>query len=479
MPETPIYSVEMPQQNTGNMTRQPPSKGMAAAALNHARAHRHHLIAIVALSVFVALTTAFMPSGDVEANRQEPPAADLHLDADILAPIEVAAVPVDTDLGLLIDTPQARWSEQRVRSGDNLSRVFSRAGFSETDVYRVVNEAPGGKALGRIFPGQVLAFQTGESGQLLAVRHVISPLETVTYRDSEDGFLTERDIREPEPRETWTSAEISSSLFMAGKEAGLSNALIMDLANIFGGVIDFVQDPRKGDTFHVVYEEQYVDGKKYRDGAIVAASFTNRGQTFSAYRYRDSEGDVGYYSEDGTSMRKAFLLAPVDFTRISSNFNPRRLHPIYKTTRPHRGTDYAAPTGTPVYAAGDGKVIKAGYTRANGNYLFVQHGDRYITRYLHLHQRKVKQGQRVAQGEVIGTVGSTGSATGPHLHYEFLIDGVHRDPRKVHQELPKAKMLAAAELPRFQSQIAGASRQLASLQAGTTRLAMNQADDKL
>ncbi len=183
---------------------------------------------------------------------------------------------------------------------------------------------------------------------------------------------------------------------------------------------------------------------------------------------------MGYYSEDGTSMRKAFLLAPVDFTRISSNFNMRRLHPIYKTTRPHRGTDYAAPTGTPVYAAGDGRVIKSGYTRANGNYLFLQHGDQYVTHYLHLHQRKVKQGQRVSQGQVIGTVGSTGAATGPHLHYEFLVNGVHRDPRKIHEQLPKAKVLAAAELPAFQASIANASRQLASLQTDT-RLALNQA----
>ena len=449
---------------------------MAATALDHARAHRHHVIAVVALSAFVALSATLMPSGEVEANRQEALTSDLQLDAGILEPIKVSATPLEADLGALIDTAESQWSQQVVRSGDNLSRVFSRAGFSDTEVHRVVNEAPGGKALGRIFPGQAIAFQTGDKGQLLAVRHVISPLETVTYRDSSEGFVTERDIREPEPMETWASAEITSSLFMAGKEAGLSNALILELANIFGGVIDFVQDPRQGDTFHVIYEVEYVDGKKYRDGAILAASFTNRGKTFSAYRYEDSHGDIAYYNEDGTSMRKAFLLAPVDFTRISSNFNPRRMHPIYKTSRPHRGTDYAAPTGTPVYAAGDGKVIKAGYTPANGNYLFLQHGDRYVTRYLHLHQRKAREGQRVAQGEVIGTVGATGAATGPHLHYEFLIDGVHRDPRKVHQELPKAKMLAAAELPRFKSTVSGAVRQLASLQSGDTRVAMNQAD---
>ncbi len=148
-------------------------------------------------------------------------------------------------------------------------------------------------------------------------------------------------------------------------------------------------------------------------------------------------------------MRKAFLLAPVDFTRISSNFNMRRLHPIYKTTRPHRGTDYAAPTGTPVYAAGDGRVIKAGYTRANGNYVFIQHGDQYVTHYLHLHKRNVKQGQRVAQSQVIGTVGSTGAATGPHLHYEFLVNGVHRDPRKSTRSYPRPRPCQKLKWPPF------------------------------
>jgi murein DD-endopeptidase MepM/ murein hydrolase activator NlpD len=252
--------------------------------------------------------------------------------------------------------------------------------------------------------------------------------------------------------------------------------MIMELAGIFGGVIDFVQDPRKGDTINLVYEELYLDGEKYKDGHIIAASFTNQGKTYNAYRYTDSSGLAAYYNEDGVSMRKAFLLAPVDFTRISSNFNLRRLHPIYKTTRPHRGTDYAAPTGTPVYAAGDGRVIKAGYSRANGNYVFIQHGDRYVTHYLHLNKRNVKQGQRVAQSQVIGTVGSTGAATGPHLHYEFLVNGVHRDPRTIHKEFPKAKSLDASELALFKQNINEAALQLASLQTNK-RLAMHQAVD--
>ncbi len=372
------------------------------------------------------------------------------------------------------------WQEQTVRSGDNLSLIFKRAGFDDRDVHRVVSEASDGKRLARIYPGQTIAFQADDSGELASVRHVKSPLETVTYRLVDGRFTSETSTREPVARETHATGVIESSLFMAGQDAGLSHTTIMDMANIFGGVIDFVGDPRKGDTMHLLFEEMYLDGEKFDDGDIIAASYINQGKVFTAYRYEDSSGDVGYYNEDGVSMRKAFLLAPVDFTRISSNFNPRRIHPIYKTARPHRGTDYAAPTGTPVFAAGDGRVIKAGYSRANGHYVFIQHGEQVVTKYLHLHKRKVKQGQRVSQSQVIGTVGSTGAATGPHLHYEFLMNGVHRNPRTIHKKLPKAKSLPKSEMPRFLEATAGAARQLAQLRADSeTQIAMGSgADDR-
>ena len=354
------------------------------------------------------------------------------------------------------------WHEQTVRSGDNLSLIFARAGFSDRDVYEVTR-ADGGRALRKIYPGETIAFMTDDNGALSAVKHVQSRLRWTTFNRTESGFDSTVTERQPEVIEQNATMRISSSLFMAGQEAGLSSRVIMDLANIFGGVIDFVLDPREGDTIELVYEEKWLDGEKLADGEIVAAAFTNRGDTYEAYRYTDTAGDTSYYNEQGVSMRKAFMKAPVDFTRISSNFNPNRLHPIYKTKRPHRGTDYAAPTGTPVYAAGDGRVVEAGYTRANGNYVFIQHGESFKTHYLHLHKRKVKKGQRVKQGEVIGTVGSTGAATGPHLHYEFLVNGVHRNPRTVHKSLPKAKSLPNTELARFKSQIEQPLQQLASL----------------
>ena len=358
--------------------------------------------------------------------------------------------------------PEPLWRNFTVGDGDNLSVIFNRAGFSDTDLYRVARDNDD-RSLKRIYPGETIGFRADSEGNLLALRHVQSPLLTTTYEREGDAFIPSDFTRVPERIARDVSMTIDSSLFIAGSDAGLSDGMIMELAGIFGGVIDFVMDPRTGDTIHVLYEELVLDGERYSDGPILAASFTNRGETFEAYRYTDSEGDTSYYNEIGVSMRKAFLMAPLDFTRVSSNFNPNRLHPIYKTQRPHRGTDYAAPRGTPVFAAGDGRVTEAGYTRPNGNYVFVQHGQQFETHYLHLHRLKVKKGARVKQGDVIGTVGSTGAATGPHLHYEFLVNGVHRNPRTVHKILPKARSLPDEELPRYLASIRQPVQQLASL----------------
>ena len=445
-------------------------RGATAVRSEHKGIQTSHIIAAGLSLLLIVTATLLLPGESPETNSKTVQTAQ---DSATPTP-EIASQPTVEAIDIPtaeVEPPTPQWVEQTVRSGDNLSLVFKRAGFNDRDMYKVVNTAEHGKGLGKLYPRQTIAFQTADDGSLAAVRHVLSRQETVTYFSEGDGYTSERVLREPEVRETWASGEIVSSLFIAGQEAGLSNNMIMEMAQVVGGVIDFVLDPRKGDTMHLIYEEQYLDGEKFDDGDLIAASFTNQGKTFNAYRYTDSSGTTSYYNEDGVSMKKAFLMAPVDFTRISSNFNMRRLHPIYKTRRPHRGTDYAAPTGTPVYAAGDGRVTKAGYTKANGNYVFIQHGERYVTKYLHLHKRRVKQGQRVAQNQVIGTVGMTGAATGPHLHYEFLVDGVHRNPRTVHKQLPKAKSLPKSELPRFQEAISGVSQQLASLQQAESRVA--------
>ena len=358
--------------------------------------------------------------------------------------------------------PPIVWNDMAVRTGDNLSLIFNRAGFSDRDVYDVTSSKKGG-ALRKIFPGQLIGFAANEENALVAVRHIESPLKQTVYSKSEGQFVSEIITRETQARERSVALTIDSSLFLAGDRAGLSDGIIMELAAILGGVIDFALDPRRGDEIIILFEENFLDGEKFSDGNILAASFNNNGRIVEAYRYTDSSGDTGYFDADGVSMRKAFLKAPLDFTRVSSSFNPNRLHPIYKTKRPHRGTDYAAPRGTPVYAAGDGRIVEAGYTRSNGNYVFIQHGEGFKTHYLHLNKKRVKRGERVTQGQVIGTVGSTGAATGPHLHYEFLVNGVHRNPRTVHKILPKAKSLPDSELALFKVAIEQPVQRLAAL----------------
>jgi murein DD-endopeptidase MepM/ murein hydrolase activator NlpD len=261
-----------------------------------------------------------------------------------------------------------------------------------------------------------------------------------------------------------TQGVLDSSLFMAGKQAGLSDAMVMKLANIFRWDIDFVLDIREGDRFLLVYEKVYRDGAFLREGEILAATFINQGDRFQAVRFE--HGDVaGYFAPDGRNMHKAFLRAPLNFSYISSNFNPRRMHPVLKRIRPHNGTDYYAPRGTPVYAAGDGTVTRAAYSAGNGHHVFIKHAGGIETKYLHFTERMVKQGQKVKQGQTIGTVGSTGLATGPHLHYEFLVDGTHRNPRTV--PLPKVEPLQGEALLAFRLASAPLLTQLSRLESAS------------
>ncbi|NHA14229.1 peptidoglycan DD-metalloendopeptidase family protein [Thioalkalivibrio sp. XN279] len=228
----------------------------------------------------------------------------------------------------------------------------------------------------------------------------------------------------------------------------------MRLAGIYAWDIDFALEIRRDDWFAVVYEEIWQDGAKLRDGEIVAAEFSNQGRSFRAVRFPDEDGRASYYTPEGDSMRKAFLRAPVDFTRVSSNFNPNRLHPVLKTKRPHRGVDYAARTGTPIMAAGDGKVISAGTQGGYGKTVVLQHGGNVTTLYAHMSRigSNAKVGRRVKQGDIIGYVGATGLASGPHLHYEYRVNGVHKNPRTV--DLPKAEPVPAARRAEFAAAVA-------------------------
>jgi len=292
-----------------------------------------------------------------------------------------------------------------------------------------------------------LEYIRNAEGELEAIRYSLDKLSTLTVNKIDNSWTAIVETKELEIRQANTMGSIDSSLFLAGVKAGLTDAMVMELAAIFGWDIDFILDIRDGDEFTVIYEEKYVDGEKIGNGNILAAEFINQGKSYKSVRYTDSSGRSEYYTPSGLSMRKAFLRAPVDFSYISSKFNPRRFHPILKRVTAHNGIDYVAPKGTPVKAAGDGKVIAAAYSKYNGNYVFVQHGQKYITKYLHFSKRAVHTGQKVHQGQIIGYVGSTGMAEAAHLHYEFLVNGVHRNPRTV--QLPDAKPINRKEKSLF------------------------------
>ncbi|MFT6916907.1 MAG: murein DD-endopeptidase MepM/ murein hydrolase activator NlpD [Motiliproteus sp.] len=419
---------------------------------------------LLAVSICVSLLglALLMPSEQVTANKQQlmitlqaPDSAAEPLlkgqDQGITAPapdVELITAAIQAQL-LDAKTPAAEpWLKVQIRSGDNLTTLFDKANLDANQLYPMLNGIKPSKTLNRLRPGERLEFLI-EQGELVKLRHITSPLTQTLISRNGDQYLVEAIEFTPEITHNYRQGTIDDSLFLSAARAGLSQRKIMELAVIFGWDIDFILDIRQGDSFAMVYEERWLDGNDIGEGEIVAAEFINQGKTFQALRYTDKKGNSNYFTPEGKSMRKAFLRTPVDFSRISSKFNPNRKHPIFKTRRPHRAVDYAAPTGTPIKTSGDGKVIFAGRKNGYGKVVIVQHGQNYTTLYAHMSRIKsgMKRGKRVKQGQTIGYVGSTGYATGPHLHYEFRINGVHRNPLTV--PLPQAEALPKAELARF------------------------------
>ena len=339
-----------------------------------------------------------------------------------------------------------------VANGDTLSTVFSKVGLSSNTLHEVINSSKDAKQLSRLKVGQELQFQLSEEGQLESLHSQLSDLESISLSKTDSGYDFKREMVKPDVHESYAHGVINSSLFVAAKRAGLSHNLTMDLANIFGYDIDFAMDIREGDEFEVIYQNKKIGDKSVGTGNILSARFTNRGKTYTAVRYTDKQGNVSYYDADGNSMRKAFIRTPVDFARISSRFSNGRKHPILNKIRAHKGVDYAAPRGTPIKAAGDGKVILAGRKGGYGNTIVLQHGSRYRTLYAHMQgfAKGVRTGGSVKQGQIIGYIGTTGLSTGPHLHYEFQVNGTHVDP--LSQKLPMSDPIARQEKQRFLQQ---------------------------
>ena len=357
----------------------------------------------------------------------------------------------------------------QVARGDTLESLFRRNGLSVGDLADLVALPDVGRGLKLVKPGDRLEI-SHNGDEVLALRRELDDVRVLTIARKESGFEASTFERQIEMRPIGAHGVVRSSLFEAGLQAGMSDKLVMDLAGIFEWDIDFIQDVREGDEFTVLYEEIWRDGVKLRNGEIVAAEFVNQGKAFRAARYRDPTGRSNYYTPDGHSLRKAFIRAPLNFTRISSNFDPNRKHPILNTIRAHQGVDYAAPIGTPIRAAGDGKVLFRGVQGGYGNVIILQHGGNISTLYGHMSKfANVRVGGRVAQGEVIGYVGQSGLATGPHLHYEYRINGVHRNPRTV--SLPPADPVPAQYQEDFKSTTATLWRQLDLYSNGTSAVA--------
>ncbi len=366
--------------------------------------------------------------------------------AEPSAGLEPSELESDKKLQATAAPTEPEWTLVEVQPGQTMERIFRQVGLGPGLLHRVVNLDDDTRGLARIRPGDQFAFDIDAEAGFRALRAELDEENWLFVEQRPDGLTSRIEPRALDRRVVEATGVISSSLFNAAKAAGMSDNMTMRLANIFGWDIDFALDIRAGDRFALVYEEVWREGKYLRDGPILAARFTNQGETFEAIRF-DAGNGPDYFAPDGRPMRKAFLRAPLNFTRVTSNFNPRRFHPITRQVRPHNGTDYGAPTGTPVWAAGDGRVIRSAYNNVNGHYIFVQHGNNIVTRYLHLSRRDVRQGDRVRQGQTIGAVGMTGLATGPHLHYEFLVNGVHRNPRTV--DLPDADPLPDALMDSF------------------------------
>ncbi len=418
-----------------------PKKILSAGVL--AQFPSGHILAVSLLCIALAAFTA-LRSDQAAAKRQ---VQSIAIPLSV-SPIETApAEPYDPTTA----PHQTKLAKTKVsvKPGDNLSLIFKRAGLTDRHMMTLLQANPESKRLASLYPGHTLQFSIDDQGKLHRLDYIIDRLDSFAFVTTGDSYVFTASTRKPDIQIAQSSAFITQSLYTAGIDARLDDRLIMELVDIFGWDIDFALDIRKGDHFKVVYEEKFLDGEKIGNGSIIAAEFVNQGESFKAVRYVNSRGNAGYYTPEGKSMRKEFLRAPLDFRRISSNFNPRRLHPVLKIARPHRGIDYAAATGTPVWSSGNGRVIASGYSKANGNYVVIQHGNSIQTKYLHLHKRHVKKGQKVKQKQKIGTVGSTGLATGPHLHYEFLMNGVHRNPRTIVNKLPKARSISHLELARF------------------------------
>ena len=363
----------------------------------------------------------------------------------LIADMDEPALPMTT---IERKTKPLKVESHTVKNGESLGIIFRKKGYDLSIPYNI-SKHPIAQQLVSLSAGKELAFKIDDTNSLTGISYPISALNEL-HVDLEGQKIVNADIKtlDHDIVERSVSAEIKSSLFLSAQKAGLSQNLIMEMVRIFGWDIDFVLDIRSGDSYHVVYNEYQKDDKKLADGNILAAEFTTQGHTYRAIRYEDSDGNASHYTPEGKSMLGTFLRSPVKFSRISSRFGKRK-HPISKKWKTHKGTDYAASRGTPIRATADGKITLAGRKGGYGKTVVIRHAGRFSTLYAHMNgfAKGVRSGKRVKQGDVIGYVGSTGYSTGPHLHYEFRVDGVHRN--SLTYKTPKASSIGVESKEEF------------------------------
>ena len=449
----------------------------------HQKRERHPLlrwgvfaVASVVLGVVIAKTSSNTQTADsLPSFKEVKPSQDemARLSFELTLPELQAKQKILDDLN---HESSKQWQELTVKSGDSLSKLFKRAKLKPQQLDEVMKSGAAAKKLTKIFPKDVIRVLTDDQGELQALRYEIDP-ETYLMVERENGELVAQQYKHTiETRVASADGTIDSSLFMAANESGISENVIMELAGIFGWDIDFALDIRKGDSFKLLYEEIYRNGEKVKDGEILAAEFINDGDVYRAVRYTNPETKrPEYYTPEGKSMRKEFLRTPVNFARISSRFTTKRYHPVLHKFRSHKGVDYAAKRGTPIRAAGDGKVIFKGTKGGYGRVVMIQHGSKYTTVYAQLnsYNKNIRVGKKVKQGQTIAYLGSSGLATGPHLHYEFRVNGVHRNPLTV--RLPSSQPIPKNQLADFEQTITPVLAQL-DLLTRDTQLALAETE---
>ena len=361
-------------------------------------------------------------------------------------PIELKTVIEDIALpqaSALNSDDNLYWREVRIQRGDTIGSLLNRLHIEDQAAVNFLRSAKDAKTLYQLVPGRSVRAKTTESGALIALRYIASDNTQLSVDRIGNDFRATEQAAPLDARIVMKSGEIRSSLFGATDAAGVPDAISTQMAEVFSSDIDFHLDIRKGDRFSVVYEMLYSDGEPVKAGRVLAAQFVNQGKAYAAVYFKDREGREGYYTPEGNNLRKAFLRSPLEFSRITSGFTSARLHPVLKTWRAHKGVDYGAPTGTRVRATADGTVALVGKQSGYGNIVVLQHKGSFSTAYGHLSAfaQGLRKGSRVNQGEVIGYVGSTGMATGPHLHYEFRVAGVQRNPLTV--PMPQSFPIAA------------------------------------